>query len=144
MRRKRGFSLVEVAVAIAVVAVASTITFMVVLRSNSLLLRSRTQVYAAYEAENVLKALNATNITNIYENAANLDDFKNIMQAIHEEPVDSEKIFCKQDGKKITIYYAADFSLSDENSYVYRLEITDDPSIVVYSNADKVFYRYGV
>lgn len=146
MKRKSGFSLVEVAVAIAVVAIASTITLMVVLKSNTLLLRARSQVYAAYEAENVLKAYNASSLINPKD--ANLDSFKNIVKSIHGESDDlSEKEYCVIDDATLTIYYTGDFSLSDKDSYVYRLVLSTDsnaPGIVVYSNADKVFYRYGV
>lgn len=73
MNYKRGFSLVEVVVAIAILVTISVLTFGIVGNSRNILFQSEAKMKAANEAENIIKIYNIGN--NIGNNIGKLDEY---------------------------------------------------------------------
>ena len=135
MNKKKGFSLLEVVVAILIVVIASSITLTVVLNTRKIMINSQAEVNAANEAENVIKA---------YYMIDDNDENKTLIKYLNFLHGDVTDQNCIYDGtSSYTIYYDKDFVPCEYSEYVFRIEFnTNNLSIKVLNTSDKVIYEY--
>ena len=129
MNTKRGFSLVEVVVAILIVVIASSITFTVVFSSRNVLNKTQLNVDATNEAQNIVK---------LYVNSdGNEEKFSEYIKFAHDcnEPID---FYSLSDGT-YTIYYDNNFGLSDLENHTFRIIFKPSTNkLEVYNSSNEV------
>ncbi len=135
MKLKKGFSLVEVVVAIVLVVIMTALTFSIVQSSRNILLRGEIEILAANEAENIIKA------RDVNDNA--LESYINAQKNDGETSVS-----LNESGENKYLYLTSNFKyVSDSSLSYYTVEyvVTNNvvTSLKIYKTSDHTNIIYN-
>lgn len=136
MKLKKGFSLVEVVVAIVLVVIMTALTFSIVQSSRNILLRGEIDILAANEAENIIKARNVNSDALVaYINVNEKKDSTGYITI--GDPVDNKyHLYLTSNFKYVSdealSYYTVEFELSKEVVNKLKIYKTSDNTNIVY------------
>lgn len=138
MKRKRGFSLVEVVVSIALITVMSTMTFSILQGVRNITSRSEIRLLASNEIENVSKCYYLSN-----------DDssFEMYLRALQHDSNFNAHALAREN--EFSLFVTPDFVLTNEENATYKLDFAVGDKLEIYASVknistNKVVYECGV
>ena len=138
MKKRKGFSLVEVVVAIALIALMSTMTFSVIQCARNITLRSEIRLLASNTIENVAKC---------YYLSGENEDFQAYLKKLPNN-IGATNTDLPSRNPTPQLYVTSDFVITTQENAIYRIEFEFHENETIYASVknistDAEIYSYG-